>query len=150
VRATVVAALPAGPGALDLGGAIALVPLPYTRVDMKGVQVTTFLVGLFGVVGYRWPVSGDFSLGGEADLGMALWSGLDQGNPFTSSNDGTSGALPLPAFRLAVAAHYRLSRLLWLWGGPAYQVALPVSAGLKEAVSAVHLFEITAGVALQF
>jgi tetratricopeptide (TPR) repeat protein len=150
VRAAVVAALPAGGGALDLGGSIAFIPVPYQPVERAGApESRSFLFGLFAVAGYRRPLGSGFWAGGQADLGVALWSGLDEGNPFTQGNGAATGALPLPAFRGAMSVLYRISHPVWLWLGPAYQVAVPVTAGLKEAVSAVHLFEVTAGVALQ-
>jgi hypothetical protein len=149
VRAAVLAALPAGDGFLDVGGAVHLVPVPYHPAPHPETRSTSFLIGGFGVAGYRQPLSGGFSLAGEVDLGLALWSGLDAGNPFTVDNAPTDGPLTLPSVRLAGDLLYRVSRPLWLWVGPSYQLFVPVSKGLREVVSAVHLFELSAGVAVQ-
>lgn len=87
-------------------------------------------------------------LRGELGVGLLIFSGLVQGNPFTVDGAPTSGPLSTIATRAALGINLRLSRYFGIRLTPAALSFSPRKAGLSADIARLMRVNVTAGLVL--
>ncbi len=150
-------ALPAGQ--LAVGVDLGYARLPYTRQAtsshpaLAGTSGSSAFWALLASVRYFWPITSELKVGGGIEGGYLLWSGLDEGNPFTVQGVAPSGAIALPTFAVNLRGEYRLMDALFVALTPEYLWSdVPSSAGNAVAgvISSISRFDIVASVGISF
>jgi hypothetical protein len=96
-----------GPVALDLGARVSLSPIQYdTQMETK----SALLAGIRVTAGVTYKVTPRIGLRGDLGVGVAMLSGLAEGNPFTDSRQAAS--FTMPSLRFGVSADYAITRNL--------------------------------------
>jgi hypothetical protein len=95
---------------------------------------------------------GAIEVGAHAGFGVASWTGLDPGNPFTFGGAASTGPVPMPTFAIGldVAVAPLSWRRLFVVLTPTYVVSATTSAGLTARISHVDHLDVLAGMAARF
>lgn len=134
------------PFPLELGAALSFSPLPYkTPTEDK----TASLLGLWARAAAVLPVAPSLDVLGELGAGVVWWSGIEEGNPFTSGGTASTGAIPMPSVRLSVGVRYQLPAHIFLYAAPAFTWCKTTS-GLGDSVSSVTRIELPLGAGVSF
>jgi tetratricopeptide (TPR) repeat protein len=146
-------ALPLGAraGELRVGAAATLTVLPYTN-DATRARQTSSLWGLLVEARYlhRLRAAPRLRLGGGVGAGVLWWSGLEAGNPFTSSGDAITGPIPMPTFEAAGRLEYDLPHGLYLALAPELVFSKTTASGLTSTVSWLFRFDLAVGAGYAF
>lgn len=134
---------PVGPVTLDAGAQLSFGNVPW---DNDGTTGSSKLVGLVVGGAARYPVHRMVDVRGGLYGGITWWTGLAEGNPFTSSGQAASGAVPMPTFRFDVGADVKVWNDLYVTGGLMGSFASTTSQGLKDRVSGVRYIDVLVGV----
>jgi hypothetical protein len=112
-------ALAMGPGALEVGVATSYVPIA-SRNGATGKNFLSHLIGGFATTGFSFVLEKSLSVGPSLALGVVWWSGLENGNIFTSSGQGIRGANAMPSLRLGLPLLWHAGSNLLLGIEPAW------------------------------
>ena len=140
---------PVGPVTLDAGAQFSLGNVPWDHTPPGGDTAFTGsskLIGLVGGAAARYPVTPKVDVRGGLYGGITWWTGLGEGNPFTSSGQAASGAVPMPTFRFDIGADVKVWKDLYVTGGIMGSFASTTSQGLKDRVSGVRYIDVLVGV----
>ena len=134
------------PFPIEVGAALSFSPLPYkTPTEDK----TATLLGVWARAAAVIPVASMLDVLGELGAGVVWWSGIEEGNPFTSGGAAATGAIPMPSFRLSAGLRYQLPAHLFLYAAPAFTWCKTTS-GLGDSVSSVTRIELPVGAGVSF
>lgn len=93
--------------ALDVGAGFGFTPVPWSgAMNESG---TASLTTIAAHVGATYEVAPKIGLRGELDVGVTLFGGLDEGNPFTLGGAAPSGALTMLNVRAGLAGEYAIT-----------------------------------------
>lgn len=133
-----------GKMSVDLGGAFTLTSVPWEDAGL-GVSGTALISSVLANVGATYDINPKLSLRGEFGLGLLIFSGLADGNPFIPANMRATGALSAFNVRVAAGASYALTNNITLTALPVVFAYSPAPAGLNEDISALSRFEMMFG-----
>ena len=136
-----------GPLTIDVGASLSFGRLPYK--DTLNVDHSSSLTGLLATGGLSYDVAPGFSLTGELAAGVMWWSGIGEDNPFTADGSASSGAIPMPTFRIAAGLRYRISDGLFVYFLPAFSVSKTTS-GLQDSISSLTRIDLPVGLGYRF
>jgi hypothetical protein len=143
-----------GPSEFRAGVSGLYAALPYTNPSNADVdpnsQHTSSFWGALLTADYAYRVSEPLSLGAGVGLGVIWWAGLSPDNPFTVTGATVSGAIPMPTLALSLHAEYLITPHLFVNLTPELILSKTTSAGLSDAVSSVHRFDLDVGVGYRF
>jgi opacity protein-like surface antigen len=140
-----------GPSELRAGVSGLYTSLPYTVVNSNPPQTaSSSFWGALLTADYAYRVIDPLSLGAGVGVGVVWWAGLSEGNPFTVSQVGTSGAIPMPTLALSLHAEYLITPHLSVNLTPELLLNKTTSDGLTHAVSSIHRFDLDVGVGYRF
>jgi hypothetical protein len=140
-----------GPSEFRAGVSGLYASLPYTVVNTTPQQTSSSSFwGALLTADYAYRVIEPLSLGAGIGLGAVWWAGLSEGNPFTVSQVGTSGAIPMPTLALSLHAEYVITPHLFVGLTPELLLSKTTSDGLTHAVSSIRRFDLDVGVGYRF
>lgn len=93
--------------ALDVGAGFGFTPVPWS--GPMGESGTASLTTIAAHVGATFEVAPKIGLRGELDVGVTLFGGLGEGNPFTRDGIAASGALSMLNVRAGLAGEYAIT-----------------------------------------
>jgi hypothetical protein len=129
---------------IEPGAGLTFTPAPFDN-EMTGASETSTMFGLFANGGVRYEVAPKLGVRGDLGAGLLVFSGLDQGNPFTQGGAGTTGALSMFHLRIAVSADYLLSPNLAVTLTPFAFGYSPAKSGLRDDISAITSIDFLVG-----
>jgi len=130
---------------LGLGLAGTLFMVPY---EAEGDR-TAYMTQALGQAELTYPLASWLELRGEVGVGLLIFSGLRQGNPFTVDGAPTSGPLSTVATRAALGLDVPLGRHWRLRLTPASLSFSPRKAGLSTDITRLLRLDLSIGVALR-
>ena len=131
----------------DFGAAFTLTSVPWEGADL-GMGTTTgtaLMSSILANAGASYNINPKLSLRGEFGMGLLIFSGLADGNPFIPAGDSASGALSSFNVRIAAGANYALTDNIVVTALPIVFSYSPAPAGLTDDISALSRFEMMFG-----
>ena len=128
---------------LDLGGAFGYMPVPWNSPG--GMAGTSSLITVGAHAGATYEVAPKIGVRGELDVGALMFTGLEEGNPFTDGGMAATGALTMLSVRAGLAAEYAFSSQLSLVVTPVAFTFSPAHEGFNDEVDGITRIEFLAG-----
>jgi hypothetical protein len=131
---------------LDLGAAITFTPVPYLDTTMQHNSASGAWTTILANAGGEYTVAPKIGVRADLGVGVLIFSGLKQNDPFTETGAGSSGALSSFAFRGAVSADYAITPNLVAQVTPFGFMFAAAPAGFKKEISSLTSIEFMAGI----
>ena len=128
---------------LDLGGAFGFMPVPWNGAG--GMSGTSSLITAGAHVGATYEVAPKIGVRGELDVGALMFTGLEEGNPFTDAGMAATGALTMLSVRAGLAAEYAFTSQVSLLVTPIAFTFSPAHDGFNDEVDGITRLEFLAG-----
>ncbi|MBP6633620.1 MAG: tetratricopeptide repeat protein [Kofleriaceae bacterium] len=128
---------------LEPGAGFGFSPVPYNVGG--GTSSTATLTSLFANVGATYAAAPKVGVHGALGVGVMMFGGLVDGNPFTMGGAGTTGALTMLHVRVAVTGEYAVTPNIVVGFTPAFGYS-PPKDGLIEAISSLTRLDFLATV----
>jgi hypothetical protein len=111
---------------------------------------TANLVSLLANVPVTYAVANKIKVRGEFGLGVLVFTGLNEGNPFTTDGRGTTGGLSMFNLRFALGADYEITDKIVASVTPLAIAQSPAKEGLHDSVESIVRFDVLVGVGYRF
>ena len=133
------------------GFSLALTPVPYQLVDgnrMATGQTSTGLVArVAGTASAAYEITPSLVVRGTAGIGMLLFGGLDEGNPFTGGASAVSGgALAMLVVKVGAGLEYHLTDRITVVASPVAISYSPANSLKSETIDNLWVFDFLIGV----
>jgi len=126
----------------DVGAVFSLTSVPWEGGGNSG---TALLSSILANAGVNYAITPKLSLRGELGLGVEIFSGLGDGNPFIPNGKMATGALSVLNVRVALGASYSFTDNIVAYALPVVFAYSPAPDGLTDDITSLSRFELLFG-----